>query len=243
MILMNFLKINLLFISVLFFAGCSNLKPFPDKKYSVPNDYFFKVYEQELVYTGGEEFDSNQVSNKYLDPEMISALQYANSIIANPDKLMSEIAPEIKALGLNKITIASASRSPWFQYRLSSKYKAKYLNSFHMLGLAVDLEMKGKSFDFRENPAKLKNYYTLEKVLNKAGMVFSEPKEVDANHVELFKYCKKKNPNYKKFELQKKEQHLIACFISQIEAKLKYEKKSRNKTHLKTLLTDLNSKL
>ena len=76
-----------------------------------------------------------------------------------------------------------------------------------MLGLAVDLEMKGKSFDIKihpNDPQVNKNYATLSMVLAMCGLIFSEPKELDANHVELYKYCKKKNPNYDRFGLEKK---------------------------------------
>ena len=58
--------------------------------------------------------------------------------------------------------------------------------------------MKGRSFDVKSHPndpQTLRNYKTLEFVLNRAGLVFSEPMDKDANHVELYRYCKK-NPNW-----------------------------------------------
>ncbi len=183
------------------------------------------------------------IQNKHLDAEMIEALNKANDIFKNPVKFYPEIAAEIKAMQIDKITIASAARSPMLQYRLTAKNKAPYLKSFHMLGLAVDLEMKGKIFDFREDPKQLKHYHTLEKILNKSGLVFSEPKEVDPNHVELFKYCLKKNPDADIKNLQIKEKKFLQNFIQLVEHKIKHQKHSRVKLHHKRLLIDLNNAL
>jgi hypothetical protein len=240
---MRFLKNNIITLFILFCIGCTPIKPFPDQKYSFKNDFFLPAYQSHLINIRGHAFDSEQVSNKHLDPLIIDAMNNANAIIKNPEIHYPEIASQISDMNIKKITIASASRSPMLQFRLSAKYKAKYLSSFHLLGLAVDLEMRGKSFDFRDDPKQLKHYHTLEKVLNKAGMVFSEPKEKDPNHVELYRFCLKKNPNADLIELKKKERTLILRLITIVEERLEKQKRSRLKLHDHRLLKDLRRAL
>ena len=234
---------KLILLSLLTCASCSTLKPFANKRYSVKQDFFMPIYQESLYNITNCDFDSKQVSNKHLDLEMVQALNKVNEIFKEPAKYYPQFLAQIKATGIKKITIASAARSPMLQYRLTAKNKAPYLQSFHMLGLAIDLEMKGKNFDFRENSNYLKHYLTLEKVLKKAGLVFSEPRSVDPNHVELYKYCFKKNPNADITTLEIKEQKVLKDFISLVEYKIESKKKSQNKLHYKRLLTDLNKEL
>lgn len=236
-LLKSFLSLTLLF----FLCSCQSLKPFNKQKYSIKQDIFYSVYHDNLLPIQGMSFDSKQVSNKFLDREMIHALIHCNNILANPKHYYPELETEIKAIGINKITIASASRSPKHQFLLNADYKASYLKSFHLLGLAVDLEMRGKPFDFRENTENQKHYDTLEKVLRKAGLVFSEPKDKDPNHVELYKYCKKKNNSISETELYAKEASFLEKLYQRLMQENSYDsitKKQRNR-----LIQDIENQL
>jgi len=221
-------KLSLTIVLITALTGCQNNQRF-NQPYETIADPFCVIYQSALINIEGEEFDSNQVSNKTLDLEMIQALWTANLILAQPKKCSPTLAGRIKRLGLERITIASASRSPYLQARLKNDYKAGYLQSVHLLGLAVDLEMKGTSFDIKSYPndAMMRfNYETLEMVLNMAGLVFSEPKDRDPNHVELFRYCKKKNPNWDESELLKKNITFIDAMIEICIKEVFVEKKS-----------------
>lgn len=189
---------SIFIIGLLCLAACQQKKVF-NKPYQFESDPFIPIYQTNLIDIENETFDSDQISNKTLDPEMFRAILTTNHILSEPEKHAPFLKDRIHELGIRKITLASAARSAYLQDRLSVSYKASYLKSFHLLGLAVDLEMKGKSFDIKSHPhdAQTKrNYETLTMVLNLAGLVFSEPVELDPNHVELYKYCRKKNPNW-----------------------------------------------
>jgi len=201
---------------VVLLGGCSELAPFPDKGiYHVESDPFYMVYQLRLSNYEHCSFNSPQASNKYLDPEMILALERVNLILSQPEKFAPQMVNMIKESGINKISLASASRSPMQQYYLSSRYKANFMDSFHMLGLAVDLEMEGTPFDVKHNPQEAKmmaNYHLLGLVIEKAGLVFSEPMDKDPNHVELFRYCRKKNSSFDQRVLLEKELLLVKDF-------------------------------
>jgi hypothetical protein len=184
-----------LFALCFFSQGCQrSMSPFPQGRYKFSSDPLSQVYEGHLINIKGKKFDSSQVGNKHLDPEMISAIEAVNIDLSEPERLSVEHRKIFKASHLNTITIASAARSPWHQSRLGASYKANMLSSMHLLGLAVDLEMKGKPFDVKrrgDDPQVQECYRALSELLIKHGLVFSEPVDKDPNHVELLKYSRK----------------------------------------------------
>lgn len=242
--LMKHFKFIILFFPVIFITGCNNNVRF-SQPYKLKADPFIPIYQTHLKNIKTFPFDSKQVSNKHLDPEMIKALNYVNLILSNPDKYAPKISERIKLLSIEKITIASAARSANLQARISSSYKASYLSSFHLLGLAVDLEMKGKSFDIKShptNPTVAYNYATLKLLLNEAGLVFSEPVEKDPNHVELLKYCRKKNLNWDKDTLKEKEKLFLYEMLTLTEMKLFKQKATHDGIDWSGIYKDLLEK-
>lgn len=225
--------------------GCNQQKVF-QKPYRFKQDPFVPIYQTYLTDIVGEGFDSEQVSNKTLDPEMIHAIHQVNVILSKPRIYAPFLSDRIKELAIEKITIASAARSAYLQDRLSSSYKAAYLSSFHLLGLAVDLEMKDKSFDIKshpDDPQIKRNYETLSMVLNLAGLVFSEPVHLDPNHVELFKYCKKKNPNYDKNGLRQKQFLFLSKMRALCAEKLEVSQQSEDGINWQRLWEDLDREI
>jgi hypothetical protein len=177
---------------------------------------------------------------------MIHAILQVNVILSDPGRYAPFLKTRIEELGIDKITIASAARSAYLQERLSSRYKASYLNSFHLLGLAVDLEMNGKSFDIKSypnHPQVLRNYETLSMVIGLAGLVFSEPKELDPNHVELYKYCKKKNSNYDLNGLREKQLLFLTKMRELCSKKLLQTPKSNKNIDWQKLWEDLGDEI
>lgn len=234
----------LLFLVLLLFSGCANLEPFNRVKYKVKEDIFYPIYYHKLTSIKGMGFDSSQVSNKYLDQEMVNALEKVQAMLDTPSKFSKGIADDVKLLGITTLQIASASRSPKHQFLLQSMYKASYLKSFHTLGLAVDLKMRGEPFDFRmkyEKGVRMERYQALERILFKAGLVFSEPIEKDPNHVELFRYCYKKNHEADLAALKKKETEFFHQFKIVVREKMNALAKKRNKNYrlMKRLYLDL----
>jgi hypothetical protein len=210
-------------ISLLLLGACASQSPFPEGRYSFDQDPLACVYRSELQDISASSFDSEQVSNKHLDPEMIAALEIVNERLAHPELLKPEHRYIFNQSGLSKITIASASRSAWHQSKLSSSYKAGDLGSMHLLGLAVDLEMNDKPFDVKRRghePQVRSCYLALSELLISCGLVFSESVKKDPNHIELLKYCRKiAHPSFdEKGWLAKNEQMLK-----------KYEMWSRNR--------------
>lgn len=177
-----------------FLCGCDSLQPFPNQKYQRELDLCLPYYESTLVNIRGLDIDSEQVSNKYMDPELLCALQKVNELLAQPQSLSPELQKILSSASLNKITLASAARTPWHQASLSTTYKAKAFSSMHSIGCAADLVMKGQPFDVarRGNEAEVQAcYHALGEVLKSCGLIFSEPQAVDANHVELMRYSRK----------------------------------------------------
>jgi hypothetical protein len=183
-----------IFVVVWSLIGCQKLEPFPPQKYLSDEDLLRPYYEQHLQGISGRNFDSEQVSNKFLDPEMIAALEQLNTRLAQSETLPSPWQEAFERGQLKVITIASAARTPWHQHALSSQYKASAFSSMHSLGLAVDLEMNGKPFDIvrrADDPSVQACYSALVELMAECGLFFSEPIAVDANHVELMRYSRK----------------------------------------------------
>ena len=146
------------------------------------------------------DYDSEQVSNKFLDHELIEALAQVNFQLAHSETLPHPCGNILQSSGLKKITLASAARTPWHQASLASTYKAQHFASMHSLGLAADLEMKGQPFDVSRrasDPNVQACYEALRELLNSCGLCFSEPQNLDANHVELLRYSRK-SPTFNK---------------------------------------------
>ena len=87
--------------------GCQSVKPF-NKPYSFEKDPFIPIYQKHLTFIENETFDSDQVSNKTLDSEMIHALYVCNLILSQPIKYAPHLVRRIEELNIEKITLASA---------------------------------------------------------------------------------------------------------------------------------------
>lgn len=194
----------LLFVTV----GCQSLEPFQDTgPYRFEKDPLASFYSDIFYPIRGKSFDSDQVSNKHLDSRMVKALDHLNQLLSNPSELPKKVREPLIRGKLNVITIASASRSPLHQASLGKRYRAKAFHSNHLLGLAVDLEMNGKPFDIkrRGKEQEVKEVYeALKQVMAMAGLFFSEPPQVDPNHVELLEWSRKSDHPSFDFEEWKK---------------------------------------
>jgi len=196
--------------------GCEGLNSFPQNKgYRFSDDPLAEFYQKELVSIEGKAFDSNQVSNKHLDPKMVVAIEKLNQILANPSKLPKNAQLALKKANLKKVTLASASRSPLHQFRIGGQYKASPFASNHLLGMAVDLEMKGKPFDIKrrahEEDVK-KAYEALKLAMNQAGLFFSEPVHKDPNHIELLAWSRKSH--HSSFDFKSWKSNALKFMIS-----------------------------
>lgn len=201
---------------LVFLTGCTRVSVFSSQSlYSIAEDPFYDVYSRELVSIAGKSYDSEQVSNKHLDAEFVVAMDKLNELLSHPEQASPDLREDLRSLGMQKVQLASASRSPWHQASLVRSYKASYLDSFHLLGLAGDMVMKGTPVDvYRSKDQRtLLRYKSLARALKSCGLVFSEPIDKDPNHIELFKYSKlNKNARSHHASLWTKEKNLMVAF-------------------------------
>jgi len=163
--------------------------------YSYKDDIFRTVYESRLVNINGR-LRIDQVSNPHLKEETIKALELTNQMIGNPRRyFVPHIADLIESANLTPIILASASRSILHQASLSSSTKAKYLDSKHALGVAVDIKFVGTNYDVigdNPTPEAKQNYNLLMIVMNQAGFVRSTTFSIikERNHFAISKYSR-----------------------------------------------------
>lgn len=191
--------------------------------YSYDDDIFRTVYESKLINIK-DRLRTNGVSNPHLKEETIEALELANQMIGNPrGHFVPHIADMIESANLTPITLASASRSILQQASLSSSTKAKYLNSKHAFGVAVDISFIGANYNVRvKDPTtdNMQNYNLLMMVLNQAGFVrsttFSNMKE--RNHYSISKYSQFSNGLFNREYDQGAFVDLALSFFKEFEA-------------------------
>jgi len=238
--------LSALFLALVF-GGCQGLQPISkEEPYSFEKDPLAPFYREKLVSIAGQPYDSEQVSNKHLDPRMIAAIEHLNQLLGDPSSLPPELGDPLAKAGLNKITLASASRSPAHQASLKGEYLASPFGSGHLMGLAIDLEMKGKPFDVKrqgDDPEIKKVYKALGETLKLAGLFFSEPVKHDPNHVELLRWSRKSNhPDFDFVAWKEQSLRFLRALerrLSRLERDLPRGKEQR---HLQRQLVDLEKR-
>ena len=228
--------------------GCQSLQSFPEKfSYDFGKDPLAPFYRENLAPIQGKNFDSHQVSNKHLDPRMIDALEKLNRLLDDPSSLPDKTEATLKKSGLKKVTIASASRSPSHQASLGSSYRAAPFNSNHLLGMAVDLEMKGKPFDIKrrgKEPQVIETYEALKETMAIAGLYFSEPVKKDPNHVELLAWSRKSDhPSYDFDAWKSNSLNFMSTMERRMDRILRNMPKSVKKRQLERQLLDLEKRI
>lgn len=158
-----------------FIASVMNYKPRRVINYDPKKDFLKPVLHDSLVSIEGKSYDSPQVSNKYLQPEMVEAL----------DSLVENEEAELRRIGLWPFKLASAARTPLQQLDTKNQnpVAAGMFSSGHVFGAAVDIAVVGTTYD------KDRHWPDLQRVLAKHGLDLPANLKVkDPNHVFLRKF-------------------------------------------------------
>lgn len=148
-------------------------------KYDPQKDILRPILEENLVSIEGKPYDGPNVSNKYLQKELVDAM---DNLVKNEEKALKDI-------GMWPVELESAARTPYQQGSLTNPIAAGMFSSGHVFGVAVDFRTKGngRSFDASKNWTKFRD------ILKKHGVTLPDSLRVkDPNHAFLGKYLTNK---------------------------------------------------
>lgn len=168
------------------------------------NDPFKTTHQKQQVDISNKPYNTPNTSKDgyaTLDADMANAMDKFDKSMKDPKSLKdkgfsdAEVA-EIESWSKDKsndIQITSASRSPQHQKAIGNPKKAGTLNSKHLVGVAVDVKLKGKAYDPTKNR---KAYDLMRKVAMSAGINFTLPGDaVETMHAVLDGYQDGTAPN------------------------------------------------